>query len=118
MRNIKYTLPFITALFPQVLFENYTFILVCTIVIGFIGGWFLTDRNVFLKMIISQLIFFGILFYTANKNISYLDHVVENLGLSTFLIDVTFILFNTLNISLLFLFGFKFQKLILNNFSS
>lgn len=115
MKTIKNILPFIILLFPQVIFENYTYILVSTITIGFICGRVLDDKNVFLKALIFQFIFFTMLFYITNKNIFYLNNIAENLGLSTLLIPVVFVLFNSLNISILFLFGYKLNKLIFSN---
>lgn len=118
MNPIKNWLPFLIALVPQILFENYNYVLVLTIVIGFLAGWFVTDRKIFTKMFLIQLVFFSALFYSTTKNIAYLNQVIENLGMPSFLIDIIFILFNTLNIAILFLFGYRLQKLIFKKFSS
>ncbi|CAL2082516.1 hypothetical protein [Tenacibaculum sp. 190524A02b] len=115
MKRIKNTLPFILALVPQLLFEKYIYVLIITIIIGFIGAWIQEDKKIFSKMLIIQLIFFSIIFYFTKDNISYLNNVAENLKLPAFLITIIFILFNTLNISILFLFGYRFQKLVFNN---
>lgn len=115
MKRIKNTLPFILALVPQLLFEKYIYVLIITIIIGFIGAWIQEDKKIFSKMLIIQLIFFSIIFYFTKDNISYLNNVAENLKLPAFLITIIFILFNTLNISILFLFGYRLQKLVFNN---
>ncbi len=117
MKIIKNILPFIIALLPQIVFENYTYIVVSTIAIGFIGGLFVKYKKVFLKIVILQFVFFSLLFYLTNDNIFYLNNVVQNLGLPLLLTPVIFILFNTLNISILFSFGYWLQKLVFSNFS-
>lgn len=117
MKSIKNTLPYLIALIPQILIANYTVMLISVILIGFIAGWFLTDKKVFVKMMIFQFAFFTILFFTTNDNIHYLESVIENIGLPSILLPVIFILFNTLNISILFLFGFKLQKLTFSKVS-
>lgn len=117
MKIVKNILPIIIALIPQIIFENYTYTLVSIIVIGFISGWFLHDKKVFLKSLIFQLVFFTILYYLTNNNIFYLNNVAENLGLPTLVIPIIFVLFNILNFSILFSFGYRLQKLIFNNSS-
>lgn len=117
MKIIKNVLPIVIALIPQIAFENYTYTLVSVIIIGFISGWFLNDKKVFLKALIFQLVFFAILYYLTKNNIFYLNNVAENLGLPTLVIPIIFILFNILNFSILFSFGYRLQKLILNNSS-
>ncbi|PZX38989.1 hypothetical protein LX97_02354 [Nonlabens dokdonensis] len=115
MNIIKNILPIAIALIPQIIFENYTYVLISIIIIGFISGWFLNDKKIFLKALILQLVFFTILYCITNKNISYLNNVAENLGMPAFIIPVIFILFNTLNFSILFSFGYRLQKLTFNN---
>ncbi|AGC75274.1 hypothetical protein DDD_0147 [Nonlabens dokdonensis DSW-6] len=44
-----------------------------------------------------------------------MNNVAENLGMPAFIIPVIFILFNTLNFSILFSFGYRLQKLTFNN---
>jgi hypothetical protein len=116
MNFAKNWVPVIIALIPQIIFENYPYILLSTIGIGFISGWFVTEKKVFLKILILQLLFFIFLFYSSNKNIQYLNEVIQNLGLPAFLIDFVFIAFNTLNITILFYFGYRLQRLIFNKY--
>lgn len=114
MKIIKSFLPLILALIPQFIFENYTLVVLFTVAVGFAGGWLLEDKKIFLKMALFQLIFFSILFFVSRGNVFYLNEVMQNLKLPLFLIPIVFILFNTLNVAILFLFGYRIQKLVFN----
>ena len=117
MRRLTNVMPYLVALIPQIVFHNYTFVLLSTILIGFISGWTLTIKGVFMKMAIVQLAFYSLLFLTNKSNIEYLNDVLGNFGLSSYLLPFLFIIFNTLNISFLFLLGRKIQKLLYSNLS-
>ncbi|MEL6941236.1 MAG: hypothetical protein AAFO82_01085 [Bacteroidota bacterium] len=115
MKLLKNNIPFLLALLPQILFSNYMLVLITTIGIGFLGAWLIEGNRVFLKMLVLQLVFFSILFLLKKDNILYLDQVIQNLELPSVIVPILFILFNTLNIAILFFFGYKFQRLLFKN---
>ncbi len=112
MKFSKYSILFLLALLPQLLFKEYFLTLISTIIIGAIAGWFINEKRVFLKMLLVQFIFFSILFIVKRSSIFYLDQVMDNLELPYFLMPLFFIVFNSLNIAILFYFGYKLCKLI------
>lgn len=112
MKIIKKIIPYLLATLPQILIENYTLIVVFTIITGFFGGYILESKKVFFKILLIQFFVFSILFFISRDHIFYLDVVLENLGMTKILAPILFITFNVLNISILFFFGFKLQNLI------
>ncbi|AXG70232.1 hypothetical protein KORDIASMS9_02471 [Kordia sp. SMS9] len=115
MKLIKEYLLYFMAVLPQIFLEDYYIILLATVSIGFIAGYLIQSKKVFLKMMIIQLIVISILFYLHHDRIAYIETILQNLGLSLILIPVIFIVFNTLNIAILFFFGYKIQDLIASN---
>ena len=110
---IKY-LPYLLAVIPQILFKEYTWIVFSTIAIGFLSSLLIgRQQAVFLKIFIAELIVFGLLFFVSRDHVLYFDDVFKNLGISTALIPIVFIVFNVLNISLLFYFGYKVHNLFI-----
>ncbi len=107
-------LPILIALFPQFLFEDYELIMITTILIGIIAYFSLGNQNVFFRIFLSQLFVFSIAFLIYENRIFYLYEVFRNFELPELLLVMLFILFNTLNISLLFIFGYKIGSVILN----
>lgn len=112
MNIIKNTLPYFLGILPQFCFQNYTVIVFITILIGFLGGYLIKSSKVFIKIAVFQFFAFIIFYIICKENIAYLNDVFENLNLPVLLLPVLFTVFNVLNISILFFFGFRLQKLI------
>lgn len=112
MKKILNYLPYIVALVPQFIFENYTLVLVSTILIGFIAQFFIHREKVFLKIFILETIVFSIIFFLLKDRVFYLNEVSNNLGFSEILIIICFPLLNAVNVSILFFFGYKISNLL------
>lgn len=112
MNIIKNISPYLLGILPQFCFQSYTLIVFATILIGFLGGYLIKSGKVFIKIAIIQFFTFAMFFIICKENIAYLNGVFENLNLPVLLLPVLFTVFNVLNISILFLFGFRLQKLI------
>ncbi|MEO7976398.1 hypothetical protein [Flavobacterium sp.] len=121
MKKILNYLPFIVVLLAQFLINNYTIILIFTILIGFMAGFKIERKRVFLKHFIIGLIVFTAVFLLYESRVVYVKSLFVNLGLSSVFIYVLFPLFSALNTAILFAFGFKFgvlvadRKLVKNN---
>jgi len=107
MKNILNYLPYIVVLITQFLINNYTIILLTTILIGFIAAFTIERKRVFLKSFLIAIVVFTTVFLIYQSRIEYLKGILENLGLSSVLIYVLFPLFNALNTAILFLIGYK-----------
>ena len=105
---------YIVAILPQFVFEDYLWITIIVILTGWISRYFLKDKRVFIKLFILELIVFATVFFIYNDRIFYLKGVLDNLELPTILLSITFLLFNALNISILFFTGYTLNSLILN----
>ncbi len=114
MKRIAGQLLFFAAIIPQYVFPKYEWVVVSTCVIGFLTQLLIPNGKVFFKILIWELFSYSIMFMLFKNRIFYLDLVVENLGLNKILVPVTFIIFNTLNISLIFYFGYIISNLLLN----
>ena len=121
MKKILNYLPFIVVLLAQFLINNYTIILIFTILIGFLAAFKIERKRVFLKNFIIGLIVFTAVFLLYESRVEYVKSLFVNLGLSSVFIYVLFPLFNALNTAILFAFGFKIgalvadRKLVKNN---
>lgn len=107
MKNILNYLPYIVVLIAQFLINNYSIILITTILIGFIAAFTIERKRVFLKSFLIAIVVFTTVFLIYQSRIEYLKGILENLGLSSVLIYVLFPLFNALNTAILFLIGYK-----------
>jgi CDP-diglyceride synthetase len=121
MKKTLNYLPFIVVLLAQFLINNYTIILIFTILIGFLAAFKIERKSVFLKNFIIGLIVFTAVFLLYESRVEYVKSLFVNLGLSSVFIYVMFPLFNALNTAILFAFGFKIgglvadRKLVKNN---
>ncbi|AXT56529.1 MULTISPECIES: hypothetical protein [Aquimarina] len=112
MKKTLNYLPYVVALIPQFVFNNYNLILISTILIGFIAQ-FVIDRNkVFFKVFILEILAFSIVFFLLKERVYYLNEALNNLGFSEILIVILLPVFNAINISILFFFGYKLSNLI------
>ena len=111
MKKILYKVPYLAALVPQFIFEDYVYIVLGVILIGLALGSYTAEKNVFWKMFFIEALLFLVVYYTTKERIFYLDNVFTNLEVSTYLVPVLFILFNALNIAVLFFFGYKLAQL-------
>lgn len=107
MKNILNYLPYIVVLIAQFLINNYTIILISTILIGFIAAYRIERKRVFFKCFIIGLAVFIVVFLVYESRVEYLKGILVNLGLSRIFIYVLFPLFNALNTAILFFFGYK-----------
>jgi len=112
MKTLLKNILFIIAMIPQLIFKQYEWVLISIIVIGFTAAFFINHKKVFIKILILELIVFSILFFIRMENIFYFDNVFENFGISKLFVPIIFIIFNVLNISILFIFGYKLQVLM------
>ncbi len=110
--RIKNYLPYLLALLPQVIFSQYLLVVLTTVLIGFLAAWFIEGRRVFLRMLGIQFVFFLVLFLVFQANISYLGQIMSNLKMPAIIVPILFVLFNTLNLAILFFFGYKVARMI------
>lgn len=113
MKNILNYLPYIVVLLAQFLINNYTIILLFTIVTGFIAAFRIEQKRVFLKCFIIGFVVATTVFLIYESRVEYVKDLLVNLGLSSLFIYVFFPLFNALNTAILFFFGYKTGTLIL-----
>ncbi|MCC9018881.1 MULTISPECIES: hypothetical protein [Flavobacterium] len=113
MKNILNYLPFIVVLLAQFLINNYTVILLFTILTGFIAAFKIERKRVFLKCFIIGLVVATTVFLIYESRVAYVKDLLVNLGLSSLFIYVFFPLFNALNTAILFFFGYKTGTLVL-----
>lgn len=113
MKNILNYLPYIVVLLAQFLINNYTAILILTIVTGFIAGFKIENKRVFLKCFLIGLVVSTTVFLIYESRVEYVKELLVNIGLSSIFIYVLFPLFNALNTAILFFFGYKIGTLIL-----
>ncbi|TRX31767.1 hypothetical protein FNW52_18310 [Flavobacterium sp. ZT3R18] len=113
MKNILNYLPYIVVLLAQFLINNYTIILLITILTGFIAAFKIEHKRVFLKCFIIGFVVFTIVFLIYESRVAYVKDLFVNLGLSGLFIYVLFPLFNALNTAILFFFGYKIGTLVL-----
>lgn len=112
MKKILNYLPFLVVLIAQLLIDNYTILLIFTILTGFIAAFKIERKRVFLKNFIIGLVVFTAVFLIYESRVEYVKSLFVNLGLSSVLIYVLFPLFNALNTAILFAFGFKIGVLV------
>jgi hypothetical protein len=69
---------------------------------------------VFFKMFVLELITISVVYFVYENRVLYLSGVFENLNISETFVPISFLIFNALNISILFFFGYKISSLLLN----
>jgi hypothetical protein len=113
MKKILNYLPYIVVLLAQFFINNYTIIVLFTILTGFIAAFKIEHKRVFLKCFIIGVIVFTIVFLIYESRVEYVKDLLVNLGLSSLFIYVFFPVFNALNTAILFFFGYKIGTLVL-----
>ncbi|OHT45874.1 hypothetical protein [Flavobacterium tructae] len=113
MKNILNYLPYVVVLLAQFLINNYTVILILTIVTGFIAAFKIENKRVFLKCFLIGLVVATTVFLIYESRVEYVKELFVNIGLSSLFIYVLFPLFNALNTAILFFFGYKIGTLVL-----
>ncbi|WP_374175244.1 hypothetical protein [Flavobacterium tructae] len=113
MKNILNYLPYIIVLLAQFLINNYTIILIFTILTGFVAAFKIENKRVFLKCFLIGLVVCTTVFLIYESRIGYIKDLIVNLGLSSLFIYVFLPLFNALNTAILFFFGYKIGTLVL-----
>jgi len=102
MKKIINQWPYFLALLPQFFVEDYMWLIITVILIGCISRFFLKEKYICIKLFVLELIVFSILFFILNDRIFYLEGILENLEVPNILLPILFILFNALNITILF----------------
>lgn len=113
MKNILNYLPFVVALLAQFLINNYTVIVLFTILTGFVAAFRIERKRVFLKSFLTGVVVLTIVFLVYQSRVEYLKGLLVNLELPSVLIYVFFPLFNALNTAILFFFGYKIGTFVL-----
>lgn len=113
MKNLLNYLPYVVVLLAQFLINNYTIILLITILTGFVAAFKIEHKRVFLKCFLLGVVVFTTVFLIFESRVAYVNDLLVNLGLPGFFIYVFFPLFNALNTAILFFFGYKIGTLIL-----
>ena len=111
MKNIINQWLYIAALLPQFLFEDYMWLVITVILIGGVSRFFLKDKRVFVKLFCLELIVFTIVFFIFQDRVFYLQGVFESIELPSILLSIVFVIFNALNIAILFFTGYKLTGL-------
>jgi hypothetical protein len=113
MKKLLYRAPYLIALVPQFIFEYYACIVLGVILIGLLLGSYTAEKSVFGKIFFIEALIFSVVYYTTKERVFYLGDIFTNLGVSTYLVPVLFVIFNALNIAILFFFGYKLGQLFL-----
>jgi len=102
---------------PQFIFKNYTLIALCTFLAGVIMN-FSKEKSVPVYIIfLVELIIICIIYSLFKHRVIYLHTIMENFGLHPILTIVVFCLFNAVNISVLYMFGYKLGQLFSSKLS-
>lgn len=118
MRKYLFTLfVVIVAILPQFIFKNYPLIIFCTFIAGIIMSFSKEKSIPTYAIFLVELIIFSIVYLLYQHRIFYVDNIMENFGLHPYLSMVIFCLFNAVNISILYLFGYKLGKLFSSKLS-
>ncbi|WP_440880062.1 hypothetical protein [Tenacibaculum sp. C7A-26P2] len=110
-------IPLLLATLPQIIFNNYGWIIAITILVGFSSAFLIENRNIFRKIICYQFIVFSIVFLFEKENIYYIDMIFDNFSLPKLLSSIIFILFNLLNIVVLFYSGRSVYYIIFDTYN-
>lgn len=112
MKNPINYLPYLLALLPQFIFQNYTLVIIGTILTGLIAAYFVAATRVFGKMFIIELFAFTIVFFMLKDRVAYLNGVLNSFALPAIALSIIFPVFNALNIAILFFTGYKLGRLL------
>lgn len=106
--------PYVMAILPQLIFTDYIWVIISTILIGSIAYYFIPAQKVFGKIFIIELVLFFILFFIVQDRVFYMKDVLKHFGLPTFILLVIFPFFNALNVGILFFTGYQISRLLLD----
>ncbi|GAA0731504.1 hypothetical protein GCM10009430_43810 [Aquimarina litoralis] len=112
MKKILNYWPYLIALIPQFIFNNYLLIVITTFLVGLTSRFYIKNKWVLVKMFLLELLTFTIIFLIVGDRIFYLDEILLNLNLSESLLVIIFPIFNALNISILFFTGYMLGTLL------
>ncbi|MEL6970386.1 MAG: hypothetical protein AAFZ63_01105 [Bacteroidota bacterium] len=96
---------YLFALVPQFVFTQYEWMVAAVFLIGFCSAFAFRSGQVFWPLFIMQVLLTGIAFFLLGDRVSYLGDVLANFGIPAFALPILFVLFNALNVPLIFLFG-------------
>lgn len=106
---IKFT-PYLIALLPQFFIGNYIWYMITIVLIGFIARYVIKPKKVFLTMFLVELVAFSVLFLVLKDRVFYVKEIVEGAGIPVLSSTMIFILFNALNIAVLFFTGYTLSQ--------
>lgn len=112
MKKLTSNGPYIIALIPQFIFTNYIWVLISTVLIGFIASYVVSPVKVFGKMFILEFILFFVLFFMLKERVFYLKDVLLYFQVPSMFLSIVLPIFNALNISILFFAGYKSGRLL------
>lgn len=101
-------------LIPQFLFQDYEYILISTVLAGLISHAVQIDFR-FKLLFFMELIIFSFFFVLYKERIFYLFDSFNDFGIPSILIYIVSALFNALNVSILFYFGYNLYALLVKN---
>ncbi|MHA7059721.1 hypothetical protein ACWGOQ_0021015 [Aquimarina sp. M1] len=114
MKKVINYWPYFIALIPQFIFNDYIWIVISIIFIGFISQYSIKNNLVFIKMMIIELIVFSMILFIFSDRIFYLKGILENLEIPEILLSICIPIFNSLNVAILFFTGYKLGSLFVN----
>ncbi len=112
MKKIIRFCPYIIALLPQFFIQDYLWYMIVMLLIGFVSRYIIQPKKVLLTMFLIELVVFSIILLVFNDRIFYLKGVFENLALPTILSPIIFLLFNAVNVAVLYFTGYTLGRLI------
>ncbi|GGG24288.1 hypothetical protein GCM10011344_26280 [Dokdonia pacifica] len=112
MKNAIKLWPYAICLLPQFFITDYLWYMIIIIAIGFLAKFVVRPKNVFVTLFVLELVTCAILFLVFNDRVFYLNGIFENLKLPALLSPVAFILFNAINMTVLFFTGYTLGKVV------
>lgn len=116
MKNIIKYIPYIVVVLPQLFITNYILIIITTVLIGAIFSFYIQQEKTFLKVFVTSLISFLLLYFIFQDRVQYVVDMLGNLSLPKILALVIFPVFSALNTSILFNLGNKITGFLLSYF--
>ena len=96
----------VLALIPQFFFDNYLMIVWSITFLGILFRYYFKRRNVFSKIFILETVTYSIFLFFTWDRLFYLPEIMLKFGISEYILIVILVVFNALNISVLFYTGY------------
>lgn len=115
MKAIRILLIVLAVIIPQLFVRNYMLIVSIWICIGFVAGIYFSQMKVLRYIAIAEFLTAIIILLAQSENLIFLYDITSASGLPTYSVNILFVLFNVINVSLCFTCGFVLNRLFLNS---